>query len=371
MSEVSAVDIRAGQIPEQTLVFEKGIVFLPEGIPVDPDDKDLLNFWKIPTLRIQDDFSFDTSGCERWPEDRLVYVKELSDLHELLTKFYNEVKSRGNGTFGPIRQKFDDIFSMIKQNKFLILFIINNKIFNQGGHAQSALETMIYSMVIGMHLGLDEEKQKTLYASSLLVNISMLRIDDVVSGAAKLSPQDMAKVMAHPIQSYHLIKGKFGVPEIVALIALTHHENIDGSGYPKKLMKDKIPLYAQIIAVTQEFSALRQNRPHRKAFSLYDAMRTLLGEGRKKFNQTILTCFLANQSLYPIGTILHMSNDTVAVVVGANPTVSMRPNIKPFLDASRKKIENGEVIVLADDKKLVIKKVINDENLQKNILDYF
>ena len=100
------------------------------------------------------------------------------------------------------------------------------------------------------------------------------------------------EVKDHPILGYRLIKEKFDLPESIALVALEHHENNDGSGYPKGLSNDYISEYSQIINVANYYDNLAFNRTHIPVENNKEALHAMLEVGTKKFSAKMLYTFI-------------------------------------------------------------------------------
>ena len=90
------------------------------------------------------------------------------------------------------------------------------------------------------------------------------------------------------------------VLRLAAVIALTHHEWYDGSGYPKGLAGDAIPVAGRITAVADSFDALTQDRPYRQALTFQDATEILRAERGTHFDPQLLDLFLGLDELEQI-----------------------------------------------------------------------
>jgi putative two-component system response regulator len=102
----------------------------------------------------------------------------------------------------------------------------------------------------------------------------------------------------HTVIGFNLLSGSPSeLLQAGALIAISHHEKWDGSGYPHNLAGDAIPLYGRVCAVADVYDALTTDRPYKKAFSDEEALR-ILKEGRgKHFDPQILDAFVARFDL--------------------------------------------------------------------------
>src|SRR5690606_33837693 len=85
-----------------------------------------------------------------------------------------------------------------------------------------------------------------------------------------------------------------GLLKLAASIALHHHEKWDGSGYPKGLAGEAIPLAARIVAIADVFDALTSQRPYKPAWSINDAIAFIRKESGKHFDPQVVTAFLDN-----------------------------------------------------------------------------
>ncbi len=131
-----------------------------------------------------------------------------------------------------------------------------------GGHLH---RVVAYSMVLGETLGLPPQELETLRLGATLHDIGKIGVPDGV--LLKPGPLDAAEA---EIMRRHTIDGAAIVQRIESLrplvpIVRSHHERLDGSGYPDGLTGDRIPLAARIVAVADTFDAMTTSRPYRRA----------------------------------------------------------------------------------------------------------
>lgn len=116
-----------------------------------------------------------------------------------------------------------------------------------------------------------KEKQK-LYLASLFHDIGKAHIDqDILNKAGRLTYLERKHIEKHPGYSNHEILN-LGYSDEIGDIILYHHENFDGSGYPKGLSGDKIPIGARILKITDVFDALTMDRPYRAKLPVREAI---------------------------------------------------------------------------------------------------
>ncbi len=142
------------------------------------------------------------------------------------------------------------------------------------GHSRRVAQ---YSIAIAKEMGLSEEEQKIIERAAILHDLGKIGIDDyILRKADKLSQDEWDTMKSHPYKAIDILKPlKFLTTE--KDIILHHHERCDGSGYPKGLKEEMIPLGSKIIAVADTFDAMNMVRPYRNSLS----REIIVGELRK------------------------------------------------------------------------------------------
>lgn len=100
-------------------------------------------------------------------------------------------------------------------------------------------------------------------------------------------------MQSHTLTGYRILKDSNSeLLETAAQIALAHHERYDGSGYPKGLKGQQIPLEAKITSVADAFDALTTQRPYKPAFSMEHAIELMKSQSGKLFDPEVLAAFI-------------------------------------------------------------------------------
>lgn len=145
------------------------------------------------------------------------------------------------------------------------------------GHCERLAE---YAMALGAELNLGRRDLDILHRGAFLHDLGKIAIPDVVLlKKGQLTRDEYALMKRHPIIGDELC-GTLRSLEDVRLIVRSHHERLDGRGYPDGLSGEAIPLLAQIVTVVDVFDALTTDRPYRPAFPASVAYQMLLDEAR-------------------------------------------------------------------------------------------
>ncbi len=156
------------------------------------------------------------------------------------------------------------------------------------GHSENVRH---YALKIAKHIGLAEEKLKLIDYSSLLHDIGKLGVREyILSKPDVLSSAEYQEVKLHPVIGSRLVSEIEALSQIVDII-YSHHEYYDGTGYPRGISGELIPLESRIIAVADAFEAMTSDRPYRKAFSFQVALQRLQDAAGTQFDIEIVRAF--------------------------------------------------------------------------------
>jgi cyclic di-GMP phosphodiesterase len=149
---------------------------------------------------------------------------------------------------------------------------------------------------LGEACGLDQEMVRRIRIAAPMHDIGKIAMPDVIlMKPSPLTGAERAFMQRHAQIGHDLLAGT-GSPvlDLAAEIALTHHEHFDGSGYPRGLAGDRIPLVGRIVAIADVFDALISDRPYRQALTPRDALEEMLGHRGGRFDPSLLDLFVAD-----------------------------------------------------------------------------
>ncbi|NOU40157.1 MAG: response regulator [Methylotenera sp.] len=161
-----------------------------------------------------------------------------------------------------------------------------------GAHIQRMAH---YSKHIARVLGLSVQQQELLLEAAPMHDIGKVGIADaILLKPGKLTPEEFTLMKQHAVIGYRLLnESSSPLLKLAAEIAHTHHEKYDGSGYPRGLANEEIPLFGRIVAVADVFDALTSERPYKRAWSIEDACQLLRDGIGQHFDPTCVEAFFS------------------------------------------------------------------------------
>ncbi len=146
---------------------------------------------------------------------------------------------------------------------------------------------------LGRATGLNEEDCDLLLNASPLHDVGKIGIpDSILFKPGKLDAEEWEIMKSHTVLAAGLLSGSNSeLMKMAEIVALTHHEKWDGSGYPKGLKGEDIPLVGRIVAICDVFDALLSKRPYKKAWTIDDALAEIEYSSGKHFDPNLTEFF--------------------------------------------------------------------------------
>lgn len=190
-----------------------------------------------------------------------------------------------------------------------------------------SVDVATISMLIAKKSNLPETDIQKIGMAGLLHDLGKSQIpNEVLNKAGKLTEEEFAIMKNHSVYGYRILKERDDIPKEVLMGVLQHHEKINGKGYPMGVGGEQITTYAKILSIADIYDALVTERPYKKAFSQQDAVEMIMAM-TDELDITFMRSFLAIMILYPVDSIVTLSNGERARVVENNPQYPMRPKV--------------------------------------------
>jgi methanogenic corrinoid protein MtbC1 len=169
-----------------------------------------------------------------------------------------------------------------------------------------------FSALLATHLGMSPDFCERISHAAPLHDVGKVAIpDSILLKPGPLTEQERSIVETHTEEGHRLLRGSSSsILDLAASIALSHHEKWDGSGYPRGLAGETIPIEGRIVAIADVFDALTSDRVYRLAFTVEEAVAMMTAQRGRHFDPTLLDAFLE-------------------VLGSTGPQARLRPNAEP------------------------------------------
>lgn len=283
--------------------------------------------------------------------------EKLSSVRTVYLKYLNYVESVYSGYMQRKFLSLDDVTSKMKEfcdfmreNKRYVLRIQpGNNSETKTYLAAHSLRSTVLAISIAMQLKFPPHKMIELAVACILHEIGMVRLPvQLYTSSRPLTEQEKNAITAHPVISYNILR-EFSFPLSICLGALEHHERENGTGYPRKLIKEQISIYAKIIAVACSYEAATTKRPFKEGKDAYSGIVDILKNQGHQYDSTVIQALLLSLSLYPIGLYVLLSDNRKAQVTDINPENPKYPIVQLLeeykSDGTPKTVETNEYTI--------------------------
>ena len=223
-----------------------------------------------------------------------------------------------------------------------------------------SVNVAVLSCVVGMGMKLEEDDLVNLAIAGLLHDIGKAKLpQDILNKPTRLTKEEFEIVKSHPMLSHQIIASRLDIDDDVKIAIMSHHENIDGSGYPNHVEGHKLNLYSKILRVADNYDALISRRPYKEAYYPLDAAEYLMGGGGFLFDPDVVEVFLHYVPFYAKGTEVMLSNGMFGVIADNTGEHNLRPVIQLF---------SGTLVDLNEPKNMNITIGIPDNEREKRLV---
>ena len=321
----------SAKLKEKLLEFSFTTVY-SEGIVEVASDEDDQEKNEIGEERKQEEDNVVVED-EKIVEKRLELEKNCVSFLSFVSKVYSLYGSRQQFEVEVIFEKAKEFYQVVKEHKHEIIAFPKSTF--EGIEPDLILhvvKTAIYSIIMAIQLKMPENRIVELIVAAILHKIGFLRIpSQLYTEDRVLTDKELKTFKAHPVVAYRILK-EAGFPISVCVGVLEHQEREDGSGYPQGLMSEKISIFGKILSVACSFEAAFNKRSNWRGI---DSILDVVRNANKQYNDIVLKSLLFSISIFPIGTYVQLSDNSIGQVLDINPENLNYPVILLYGGAKR------------------------------------
>jgi HD-GYP domain-containing protein (c-di-GMP phosphodiesterase class II) len=204
------------------------------------------------------------------------------------------------------------------------------------------------AVAFGRHLGMPEGELFHLGLGALLHDLGKLRVpSDILNKPGKLTRDEFTVMKQHPTEGKNLLMSSGVIPDASLEVAYTHHERMDGRGYPRGLKGHQLSLFTKIVAIVDVYDALTSERVYHEGMSAEDALGKIYEWGARDLDADLVEKFIQSVGLFPVGCQVELTDGQIGVVLEANRLMPRRPKVLILLDSKKRRLSVERVLDMA------------------------
>lgn len=301
--------------------------------------------------------------------------EQIADVERAFTKAVATMKNLNRNLLSRPKETLEDMGALVGQmiGAFLdspeaTLHVMGDKAGGEEVYYHS-LNVTILAMMLAKDMGLDEASARDLGIGSMVHDVGLMDIPDRVLMKAPEEYNNAERTLRMQHVDYGTAIGaKLKLtPGAMAVIA-QHHELADGSGYPRGTKADCMTDAARLVSLVNFYDNLCNPVDIKRAMTPHQALSYMFAQKRSKFDAKALQLMIRSLGVYPPGSIVHLSNDALAMVTSVNPKKPLRPWIMVY-DANVPK-EEAIMLDLEKETEINITKAISPALLPPKVAAY-
>jgi HD-GYP domain-containing protein (c-di-GMP phosphodiesterase class II) len=333
----------------KAVYLDRGFILAAPEMPFSKELADILEKWFFDRVKSsgepRKEYTRDKTRDEMTEDNLMSELSIQSDSEKLehAEEFYSEflrfveklfIKANVSDEldYVVVSNRIRNMIDYVKEDRRFLMRVIKNiePAPDKNYLASHSVRSTILAIIIGTYIKLPNHRLIELGVAALLHEVGMLKLPtQIYLSNRPLNAQEHKAITTHPVLGYSMLKS-FNFPLAICLAALEHHERENGTGYPRRLIGDKIGLYSKIIAVACSYEALSSKRPHKEVKDGHTGMLELLKNDGKRYDDTIVRALVLSLSIYPIGLYVLLSNGKKGQVVDVNPENPRFPIVQIF-----------------------------------------
>jgi len=323
MRYISLENITDDMVLAQNIKDEFGRVLITKGAKLSRQKKKKLENFDIAGVYIDDEWSAD------------IFIEPVVD--EALAK--KSIKALKEMNLDAVSNCAAEIVDKLMGADDYIHDMETIKAYDENTF-EHCINVAITAVTMGIGLGYNYYRLKNLAVGSLMHDIGKQLVPvDIITKKGRLTDDEMQVVREHPNYGYNILSKEINAYSSTKEIVHQHHENWDGSGYPRGLKGDEIYELAMVTHVCDVFDALISKRSYKEAFTYHTAIEILKEGTDTMFQPEFVEAFFKYVPVYHKGSEVQLTNGDTALVYKNNRGDMLEPVIK---------LRNGTIIDLRE-----------------------
>jgi HD-GYP domain-containing protein (c-di-GMP phosphodiesterase class II) len=317
-----------------------------------PDEE--IELSRLPSRRKPEEVYSDLIGRKRYEitksarEELRVVRSSHEQISHLMLEIEDTLRQDRELDVQTITNSIEFMVDSIERNPDAYIWLTRIKKFDSHIYKDS-LSASVWATTLGRELGLERDKLNALAMGALFMDIGKTSLPaTLLNKTDRLTDDEWALMKSHVEHGVRILSENNETPADVLDIVRTHHERLDGSGYPSALRGNEIPFMGQIAGIIDFYVSVTSPRPYARAVSPSNATYMLYQQQGRYFSDLLVRSLIQALSTYPTGSLIELSSGEVGVVVSQNPGLRLKPNVVLLLDPDKSPYGSYPLISMVD-----------------------
>ena len=264
-----------------------------------------------------------------------LYNEAVANMDEIFSEFLLEKEI----DVPRVKKAVDGVIDHLTAEQHILLQL--TRLNNADSYSVShCVNVAIYSLFLGLKMGLSEQELRNLGLGAILHDIGKLGVpEEILKKPQSLTDEEYSIIKNHPLEGYNALK-KNDLSADARMVVRDHHERCDGSGYPFGKEEKDIHKLARIVSIADIYDAVTADRVYRPKMLPHEGLEILLANcAGNKLDQKMVKVFMREICVYPVGSVVRLSTGEIGRVIDFPRDAPYRPTVA---------VERGDEVFLVN-----------------------
>jgi len=270
------------------------------------------------------------------------------ECHHTVEVLFDAVRDGRSIEAATVKETVSGVVSSVLRNPdaFMLLRMMKSKETYSYAHA---IDSCALASSFCRHLGFPKNELQDIAFGALILDVGILKIpDDILNTKGRLPTDAFLIVREHVNHGIEILKQSEGIPPTSIEMVATHHERINGKGYPNGLKGSQIPVSGRIAAIVDCYDAMTSKRPYKNPKSPHEAINELYKWRNIDFQDELVEQFIQCLGIYPTGTLVEMNTGQIGIILSQNRLRRLFPKVLLIHNADNIPYEKPHTLDLWD-----------------------
>lgn len=297
-----------------------------------------------------DGIYIEMPGTEGIEPKSVISPRVKQEITNDFRSLYNNYFSRpciSSSVVSSTKQIAGKIVDNVLDREELLMDMMEIKSYDNYTYSHS-MNVGILSAMLASEIGIKRNRLEDITLCALMHDLGKIDIPiEIINKKGAVTPEEFDIIKTHPLKGVERMRKCYNLSIEILPGIQSHHEKVDGSGYPYGYSGTQIPLFGRILAIADVYDALTSQRSYRKAWHPKEALEYIIAGSDSQFDCELVQVFSRLISVYPSGTLVKLSDGSSAVVVKNHSENIFRPYVR-LIEASALGEKGYEIDLLND-----------------------
>ncbi len=239
----------------------------------------------------------------------------------------------------------EEIIESLIRNPDAMLLLSSIKSHEQEAEAH-AINTCILALTLGRFMKFSQKMVEELGLAALLHDVGEVKIPIELLRQGPKTPQEVELMKSHTRLGVEILSNTPGMPDSIIDVAHSHHEQVDGKGYPRGVTGNALTIFAKIVGIVDLYDKLTRGKGE-KGIASSEALRYLYLYRDKMIDAKLTEAFIKCLGIYPVGSLVELESGEVGIVISSQPGEQLFPRLMMVRSPDKRPYEPPRLINLA------------------------